>query len=313
MVKHQLLSALLVRTELLDINPDLYDPSSLKIVSLKMKLSFEFFPPKTDEGLLHLLDTAKSLTRFSPEYFSVTYGAGGSTQEFTLKTIDTLQQHGKIVAPHISCIGATKAHVLSLLKHYQMEGIRHLVAVRGDLPSGNGSLMGDFHYARDLVHFIREQTGDHFKIAVGVYPECHPQAKSFSQDLLYFKEKVDAGADSAITQYFYHPEAYGRLVADCKKLGIDIPIVPGIMPIYNFSQLSRFSEVCGAEIPRFIRKRMESLGDDIEAIQALGIEIVTHLCENLIKIGVPGLHFYTLNKYKVIEQIIENLKHKGLI
>ena len=281
---------------------------ALKILGFTMKVSFEFFPPKTDEGIVHLTETAQQLSRFDPEYFSVTYGAAGSTQEFTIKTLEALQQKGFEVTPHISCIGATRAKISELLKRYQDQGIRRLVALRGDLPSGVGSLAGDFRYAKDLVHFIRETTGEHFTIAVAVYPEAHPQTPNLTQDLKYFKEKVDAGANLAITQYFYHPEAYFKLQEDCHKLGLTLPIVPGIMPIYNFSQLSRFSEMCGAQIPRYMRKRMEAFGDDIESIQAFGIEVVTNLCEALIQHGVPGLHFYTLNKHKKIEQILGNLR-----
>lgn len=272
-----------------------------------MKLSFEFFPPKTTEGLKQVLDTAKQLTKFTPEYFSVTYGAGGGTQEFSLSTLAELQEQGYMVVPHISCIGATKAKIEFLLEHYQKQGINKLVALRGDLPSGQGSLSGDFHYAADLVTFIREKTGAAFQIFVAAYPECHPGASNMLQDLRHFKQKVDAGANAAITQYFFHPDAYFQLREDCKKLAIDIPIIPGIMPIYNFSQLTRFSEMCGAEIPRYIRKRMEVFADDTKAIRTLGIELITRLCQDLIKAGVPGLHFYTLNKHQVISEILENL------
>jgi len=273
-----------------------------------MNVSFEFFPPKTAEGLAHLVETAKRLNRFAPEYFSVTYGAGGGTQDLTVNTLSALQNNRLRVAPHISCIGATKAKIAALLQYYQTQGVKQLVALRGDLPSGQGSLAGDFRYAKDLVAFIRETTGDAFHIRVAVYPEAHPQARNLQKDLEHFKEKVDAGADSAITQYFYHPEAYAKLVDDCRALDIDIPIVPGIMPIQNFSQLSRFSEMCGAEIPRYIRKRMEVFGDDSVSIQNFGIEIVTHLCEAVMNMGAPSLHFYTLNKDKLVTQILENLQ-----
>ena len=272
-----------------------------------MKWSFEFFPPKTDEGLLNLLDTAKKLSVFSPEYFSVTHGAGGSIQDFTVSTIAALQKNSYQVAPHLSCIGAKKESIDELLQHYKNQGVKRIVALRGDLPSGMGSASPEFHYARDLVQFIRERTGDAFHISVAAYPECHPQASGIVQDLKHFKEKVAAGANSAITQYFYHPDAYSQLLADCQRLQIEIPITPGIMPIYNFSQLCRFSEMCGAEIPRYIRKRMESFGDDVESVQEFGIEVVTRLCQDLLKAGAPSLHFYTLNKHKVVERILKNL------
>jgi methylenetetrahydrofolate reductase (NADPH) len=256
-----------------------------------MNLSFEFFPPKTLEGLTQLLETAQKLQHFRPEYFSVTYGAGGNTQDSTLKTIMTLQQHHLPVVPHISCIGSTQEKISELLHHYQQQGIKGLVALRGDLPSGAGSMSGDFHYARDLVAFIRATTGTAFNIFVAAYPECHPQAGNLQQNLQHFKQKVAAGATAAITQYFYHPDAYFHFVEACRKLNIDIPIIPGIMPLYNFSQLARFSEMCGAEIPRYMRKQLETLGDDIAAIQEFGIEVVSRLCRNLLAAGAPGLHF----------------------
>ncbi len=272
-----------------------------------MRVSFEFFPPKTDEGLVHLLDAAKQLSGFAPEYFSVTHGAGGSTQEFTVGTIAALQRNGYEVAPHLSCIGAKKESIRELLHYYQAQGVKRLVALRGDLPSGSGSASPDFHHAIDLVRFIRQETGDHFHLSVAAYPECHPQAAGIVRDLLHFKAKVTAGANQAITQYFYHPEAYTQLVADCQRLQIDVPITPGIMPIYNFSQLCCFSEMCGAEIPRYIRKRMESFADDVASVQEFGIEVVTRLCQDLIKAGAPSLHFYTLNKSKIVMRILENL------
>lgn len=272
-----------------------------------MKLSFEFYPPKTDEGLAHLIETAEQLKQFHPEYFSVTFGAGGSTQTFTLNAVAALQKKGLDVSPHLSCIGATQARIEDLLMQYQTQGISRLVALRGDLPSGSGSLAGDFHHASDLVAFIREKTGKHFKIAVGVYPECHPQAINLTQDLDYFKAKVDTGADVAITQYFYNADAYFHLLEECARRHITIPIIPGIMPIYNFSQLSRFSEMCGAEIPRYMRKTMEGLGDDVNAIQDFGVEVVSRLCATLLKAGALGLHFYTLNKHSIIEKILKEI------
>ncbi len=275
-----------------------------------MKLSFEFYPPKTDAGLTHLLNAAEVLKQFNPEYFSVTYGAGGSTRAYTSNAVTALQQKGLEVSPHLSCIGATKASIDELLTHYQMQGISRVVALRGDLPSGSGSLAGDFHYGRDLVAFIREKTGSHFKISVGAYPECHPQAVNMSKDLHHFKEKVDAGADVAITQYFYNADAYFHFLEECTRCHITIPIIPGIMPIYKFSQLSRFSEMCGTEIPRYVRKTMESLGDDVDAIQDFGLEVVSRLCKTLVKAGVPGLHFYTLNKHSIIEKLIKSIGDK---
>jgi methylenetetrahydrofolate reductase (NADPH) len=272
-----------------------------------MSWSFEFFPPKTDEGLIHLLETAKQLNHFGAEYFSVTHGAGGSTQNFTVDTIAALQKKGYDVAPHLSCIGASKQSVQALLHHYQAKGVKRIVALRGDLPSGFGSGLADFQHASDLVTFIRQETGNHFHIKVAAYPESHPQAPNIMQDLRYFKEKVSAGANSAITQYFYHPEAYCQFVEDCQALGVTLPIVPGIMPIYNFSQLCRFSDMCGAEIPRYIRKRIEAFSDDTASIQAFGIEIVTKLCQDLLKAGAPGLHFYTLNKHQIITQVLKHL------
>ncbi len=272
-----------------------------------MSWSFEFFPPKTDEGLVHLLDTAKQLSMFKPEYFSVTHGAGGSTQDFTVGTIAALQKNHYQVAPHLSCIGASKKSIRELLHYYQAQGVKRIVALRGDLPSGFGSAALDFQYARDLVKFIREETGHTFHIKVAAYPEGHPQAKGLMHDFACFKEKIDAGADSAITQYFYNPEAYIQFVEDVRALGVKVPIVPGIMPIYNFTQLARFSDMCGAEIPRYLRKRLEFFGEDHDAVQEMGIEVVTRLCQDLIQAGAPSLHFFTLNKAKVVTQILRNL------
>ncbi len=273
-----------------------------------MNCSFEFFPPKTAEGLDHLLIAADVLSQFAPEYFSVTYGAGGSTQEASLGTVFALQQKAYTVTPHLSCIGAKREAIYELLHQYQRRGIKRVIALRGDLPSGSGSASPEFHYARDLICFIRESFGDAFHITVAAYPECHPQASNICKDLQHFKEKVSAGADSAITQYFYHPEAYHQFLSDCERLHIDIPIIPGVMPIYHFSQLCRFSEMCGAEIPRYIRKKMEAYGDDVESIQAFGVEVVTRLCQDLLQAGAPALHFYTLNKSKLVAQILQNLK-----
>jgi methylenetetrahydrofolate reductase (NADPH) len=256
--------------------------------------SFEFFPPQTSAGVEKLAATRKQLAPLKPEFFSVTFGAGGSTQGRTLDTIRQIKAEGHNAAPHLSCIGATRENISALLVTYKDMGIKRIVALRGDLPSGMGSI-GEFQYANELVSFIRAQTGDHFHIEVAAYPEFHPQAKSAQDDILNFKRKVNAGADSAITQYFYNAEGYFRFVETCRKLGITVPIVPGIMPIVKFAQLARFSDACGAEIPRWMRKTLESYGDDNESVQAFGLDIVTQLCERLLAGGAPGLHFYTLN------------------
>ena len=273
-----------------------------------MQVSFEFFPPKTEESFDKLVEVANKLSSYDPEYFSVTFGAGGSTQDTTLKAVSLLKSHNYDVAPHISCIGTSKERIIELLDTYKNMDIHRLVVLRGDLPSGLGAMDGDFHYASELVAFIREHSGNHFHIEVGVYPECHPQADNLQKDLKHFKIKVDAGANRAITQYFYHADAYLQLLEDCSKLNIDIPIVPGIMPITNYAQLARFSDICGAQIPRYIRKRLEGYGDDVESIKQFGIEVVTRLCERLLALGAPGLHFYTLNKSKAVSAIVENLK-----
>jgi len=257
--------------------------------------SFEFFPPKTPEGMQKLRETRAQLAQLSPKFFSVTYGAGGSTQERTLEAAIDIQDHGCEAAPHLSCIGSTRDSIRTLLQTYRQHGIRHTVAVRGDLPSGTMDF-GHFRFASDLVEFIRAETGDWFEIEVAAYPEVHPQARSARDDLLAFKRKVQAGADSAITQYFYNPEAYFQFVEDCQREGIDIPIVPGVMPISNFSQLVRFSDACGADIPRWLRMKMQSFGDDSASIRALGLDVVTHLCDRLLAGGAPGLHFFTMNK-----------------
>ncbi len=256
--------------------------------------SFEFFPPQTPEGAERLAATRKQLEKLNPEFFSVTFGAGGSTRDRTLETVQQIKAEGYTAAPHLSCIGSTRENIRAILDTYKNLGISRIVALRGDLPSGMATT-GEFQYANELVSFIRTQTGDHFHIEVAGYPEIHPQAKSARSDLLNFKRKVDAGADSAITQYFYNVDSYFRFVDECRKLGITIPIVPGIMPIVKFAQLARFSDACGAEIPRWMRKTLEGLGDDTEAIQAFGLDVVTQLCERLLAGGAPGLHFYTLN------------------
>jgi methylenetetrahydrofolate reductase (NADPH) len=256
--------------------------------------SFEFFPPQTPEGVEKLAVTRKRLALLKPEFFSVTFGAGGSTQDRTLDTIRQIKADGYHAAPHVSCIGSTRENIRGILNTYREMGIKRIVALRGDLPSGMGSI-GEFHYANELVSFIRAQTGDHFHIEVAAYPEFHPQAKSAQDDILNFKRKIAAGADSAITQYFYSADGYFRFVDACRKLGVAVPVVPGIMPIVKFAQLARFSDACGAEIPRWMRKTMEGYGDDNESVQAFGLDVVTQLCEKLLAGGAPGLHFYTLN------------------
>ena len=258
--------------------------------------SFEFFPPKTAEGSLNLCQVGKEFAALNPCFFSVTFGAGGSTRERTLSTVADIKKTTAIdVAPHLSCIGSTRDKLREILNIYVSQNIRHLVALRGDMPSGMHET-GEFHYANELVEFIRTETGDHFFIEVAAYPEFHPQARSAQDDLRNFKRKVEAGADGALTQYFYNADAYFRFVDDCEKLGLDIPIVPGIMPISNYVQLARFSDACGTEIPRWIRRRLEGYGDDLSAIRAFGEEVVTELCHRLLDGGAPGLHFYTMNR-----------------
>jgi len=257
--------------------------------------SFEFFPPKTAEGVEKLRITRKQLAQLKPEFFSCTFGAGGSTRDRTLETVLEIQGEGLAAAPHLSCIGSTPDNIREILHTYRSHGIRHVVALRGDLPSGMAD-PGEFRYANELVDFIRQETGDWFHIEVAAYPEFHPQAKSAQDDLQAFARKVQAGASAAITQYFYNADAYFRFVDDCDALGVKIPIVPGIMPITNSTQLARFSDACGAEIPRWIRKRLEAYGDDLEGIRAFGLDVVTDLCDRLLQGGAPGLHFYTLNQ-----------------
>jgi methylenetetrahydrofolate reductase (NADPH) len=264
-------------------------------MSKKLSISFEFFPPQTAEGVEKLIATRKQLAPLKPEFFSVTFGAGGSTRDRTFETVQQIQADGYAAAPHLSCVGSTKENIRAILQTYKNLGIKRIVALRGDLPSGMATT-GEFQYANELVSFIRAETGNHFHIEVAAYPEFHPQAKSPRDDLLNFERKVKAGADSAITQYFYNADGYFYFVDECHKLGITLPIVPGIMPIGKFSQLARFSDACGAEIPRWIRKTLESYGDDTASIQAFGMDVVAQLGERLIKGGAPGLHFYTLNQ-----------------
>jgi methylenetetrahydrofolate reductase (NADPH) len=270
-------------------------------------LSLEFFPPKSPEAAEKLLATAKALSSINPDYVSVTYGAGGSTREGSVGTVRQMRSVFEDVAPHISCIGATADQMSELLDQYRELGIRRLVALRGDLPSGYGQ-GGQFSYASDLVAFIRKTHGDYFTIEVAAYPEIHPQSKSAQDDLRWFAHKVAAGANGAITQYFFNSDAYFRFVDDAYSLGVDVPIIPGIMPITNFSQLARFSDACGAEIPRWVRQRLAGFGDDTESIQAFGQEVVTDLCDQLLTAGAPGLHFYTMNRAQPTLAIIEALR-----
>ncbi len=273
---------------------------------MKADISFEFFPPKTEEGIIKLREARKQLAMMQPKFFSVTFGAGGSTKDRTMETVLEIQSEGFEAAPHISGISSTKQEIKDLLQTYQSNGIRRLVVLRGDLPSGEVSV-GDFAHANQLVAFIREQAGNAFEIEVAAYPETHPEARSASKDLEHFKTKVDAGANAAITQYFYNADAYFQFLDRCESLGISIPIVPGIMPIYNYTQLARFSNVCGAEIPRWLSLRLQDYGDDIASLRALGVDVVTSLCEKLLDGGAPGLHFYTMNQSGIISQITSNL------
>lgn len=269
-------------------------------------ISFEFFPPKTAEGIAKLRATRKQLAQLQPKFFSVTFGAGGSTRDRTMETVLEIQSEGYEAAPHISCVSSSKEEISTLLAEYRDKDIRHLVALRGDQPSGEVSA-GDFHHANELVAFIRQETGDWFEIEVAAYPEFHPEARSPASDLEHFKRKVDAGANAAITQYFYNADAYFRFMDQCGALGISIPVVPGVMPIYNFTQLSRFSGVCGAEIPRWLRLRLQDYGDDLASLRSLGMDVVTDLCEQLLAGDAPGLHFYTLNQAGIVSTIFQRL------
>lgn len=269
-------------------------------------ISFEFFPPQTTEGIEKLTGARRQLATLNPEFFSVTFGAGGSTRDRTLETVTQIKTEGYEAAPHLSCVGSTRENIREILQTYRDAGIKRIVALRGDLPSGMATA-GEFQYANELVEFIRSETADHFHLEVAAYPECHPQARSAQDDLLNFKRKIDAGADSAITQYFYNADSYFHFVDACRKSGITVPIVPGIMPIVRFSQLARFSDACGAEIPRWMRKTMEGFGDDNESVQAFGRDVVTGLCEKLLAGGAPGLHFYTLNQAAPCMAIVERL------
>ena len=277
---------------------------------MKVPVSFEFFPPKTPEGVDKLRVTRQALYALQPEFFSVTYGAGGSTQDGTMQTVQAILADGFDAAPHFSCIGATRSGVREQLAKFQAAGIRRMVALRGDLPSGFGAF-GEFKYASELIAFIRAETGDAFHIEVGCYPEVHPQAKSPEADLQAYLTKVRAGASSAITQYFFNTDAYFRFVDDAYKLGADIPVVPGVMPIISSTQLMRFSDACGAEIPRWIRLRLQGFGDDTASIKSFGLDVVTDLCDQLITAGVPGVHFYTMNQAGPTSEIIGRLQQRA--
>ncbi|CAI07145.1 methylenetetrahydrofolate reductase [NAD(P)H] [Aromatoleum aromaticum] len=271
------------------------------------ELSIEFFPPQTPEGEEKLRATRTALAALKPTFFSVTYGAGGSTRERTFSTVREIAADGFEAAPHLSCIGSTRAGIREILDDYASAGIRRIVALRGDLPSGVGD-PGEFRYANELVEFIRTETGDRFRIEVAAYPEWHPQAKNPKDDLTAFRRKAEAGADSAITQYFYNFDAYLHFVDQVRAMGVEIPIVPGIMPIASFSKLARFSDACGAELPRWMRRKFEGYGDDADSIRAFGLDVVTSLCERLLAAGAPGLHFYSMNQAGLTTAICERLK-----
>jgi len=271
------------------------------------RISFEYFPPKTDEGKKKLIDeTTPALNALNPEFFSVTYGAGGSTRDTTLGVVSTMSKAGIDVAPHLSFGGDDESTVANLLETYRERGIKRLVALRGDMPSGMGGAT-QLVYARQLVAFIRERMGDHFNIEVAAYPEIHPEAINYDSDVQYLKGKLDAGANSAITQYFYNVESYFYFLDQCAAAGIDKPIYAGIMPITNYTSLSRFSRNCGAEIPRWICQRMEGYGKDLESVRKFGIEVVTQLCQTLLDSGAPGIHFYTMNQVEPTREIHINL------
>lgn len=269
--------------------------------------SFEFFPPRTEKGAARLERARAELAKLKPRFFSVTFGAGGSTRSGTFETVVKSQRATGIdVAPHLSCVGSDREFLLETLHTYRDRGIRHIVALRGDTPSGMVDV-GEFRYANELVRFIRQETGDHFHVEVAGYPEVHPQARSPEHDLINFQRKVDAGANSAMTQYFFNADAYYDFASRCEARGVSVPIVPGIMPIINYTQLARFSDACGAEIPRWIRKRLEAYGDDVDSIKAFGEDVVTDLCQRLLDAGAPGLHFYTLNRAEPTMAIWRNL------
>lgn len=271
-----------------------------------IELSIEFFPPQTQEGVEKLRGVREKLATLKPDFLSVTYGAGGSTRERTFSVIKEIAAEGFNAAPHLSCVGSTRESIREILNDYQSAGIRRIVALRGDLPSGMNQ-SGEFRYANELIEFIRAETGDHFHLAVAAYPEWHPQARTPNDDLAAFARKAKAGANSAITQYFYNADAYFHFVDEVRALGVDIPIIPGIMPIVGFSKLARFSDACGAELPRWMRRKFEGMGDDVDSIRAFGLDIVTRLCERLISGGAPGLHFYSMNMSALTLEICQRL------
>ncbi|CAH0171487.1 5,10-methylenetetrahydrofolate reductase [Pseudomonas sp. Bi70] len=275
----------------------------------RANVSFEFFPTKTDAGHEKLLNTARELAGYNPDFFSCTYGAGGSTRDRTLNTVLQLDGEVKVpTAPHLSCVGDSKAELIELLNLYKSKGINRIVALRGDLPSGMGMSSGELRHANDLVELIRQETGDHFHIEVAAYPEMHPQARNFEDDIANFVRKAKAGANSAITQYFFNPDCYFYFVERVRRMGVDIPVIPGIMPITNYSKLARFSDACGAELPRWVRKQLEAYGDDTQSIQRFGEEMITAMCERLIEGGAPSLHFYTLNQAAPSLAVWKNLQ-----
>ena len=276
-------------------------------MSIDKQLSFEFFPTRTPEGRARQVVTRKQLKQFAPAFFSCTSGAGGSTREGTAQTVKDILSEGTAAAPHLPCIGMTKDEVLRLLAEYREMGVRHLVALRGDIPSGIGFGMDGLRYANELVELIRLHSGNWFHVEVAAYPEYHPQARSAEDDLNSFVRKVKAGADSAITQYFFNADAYFRFVDDVQGRGVEIPIVPGIMPIAGFSKLARFSDACGAEIPRWLRLKLQSYADDTASIKALALDVVTDMCGRLLAGGAPGLHFYTLNQAGLVSTICQRL------
>lgn len=277
------------------------------MLSEQKKLSFEFFPTRTPEGRAKQVITRKQLSQYNPEFFSCTSGAGGSTRQGTMQTIQDILSEGIAAAPHLPCIGMTADEIKDLLNEYKAMGIRHLVALRGDIPSGIGFGMEGLRYANELVELIKTEHGDTFHVEVAAYPEYHPQARSAEDDINHFVRKVKAGADSAITQYFFNADAYFRFVDDVRGRGVDIPIIPGIMPIASFSKLARFSDTCGAEIPRWLRLKLQSYADDTAAIKALALDVVTEMCERLLREGAPSLHFYTLNQAGLVSTICQRL------
>ena len=274
---------------------------------MNTEISIEFFPPQTPEGVEKLRAVREKLAVLKPEFFSVTFGAGGSTRERTFSVVKEIAAEGFNAAPHLSCVGSTRANIREILNEYREAGVRRIVALRGDLPSGTAEA-GEFRYANELVEFIRVETGDHFHLDVAAYPEWHPQARFPRDDLANFVRKAKAGANSAITQYFYNADAYFHFVDEIRARGVDIPIVPGIMPIASFSKLARFSDACGAELPRWMRRKFEGLGDDTDAIRAFGLDVVTELCERLLAGGAPGLHFYSMNQSALTLEICQRLK-----